>query len=42
MADGGQIPVVLAEFNTFVNRIIQFLADPANQNRLGVIDDNKN
>lgn len=41
MADGGQIPVILAEFNTFVNRIIPFLADPANQDRLGVSDDNK-
>ena len=41
MADGGQIPTVLAGFNTFVNRIIPFLADPANQARLGVSDDNK-
>ena len=42
MADGGQIPTVLAEFNTFVNRIIPFMANPANQNRLGVSNDNKN
>jgi len=41
MADGGQIPVILAAFNTFVNRIIPFLADAANQARLGVSDDNK-
>jgi len=41
MADGGQIPVVLAEFNTFVNRVIPYMADPANQSRLGVSNDNK-
>lgn len=41
MADGGQIPVKLAAFNTFANRIIPFLADPANQSRLGVSDDDK-
>lgn len=41
MADGGQIPVVLAEFNTFVNRVIPYMADAANQDRLGVSDDNK-
>ena len=41
MADGGQIPVILAAFNTFVNRIIPFLADAANQDRLGVSDDNR-
>jgi len=41
MADGGQIPVILADFNTFVNRIVPFLADPANQSRLGVSNDNK-
>ncbi len=41
MADGGQVPVILAEFNTFVNRVIPFMADPANQARLGVSDDNK-
>lgn len=41
MADGGQIPVILAEFNTFVNRVIPYMADPANQDRLGVSDDNR-
>ena len=41
MADGGQIPVKLGEFNTFVNRVIPFMADPANQSRLGVSNDNK-
>lgn len=41
MADGGQIPVKLAEFNTFVNRVIPYMADAANQDRLGVSDDNK-
>jgi len=41
MADGGQIPTKLGEFNTFVNRIIPFLADPANQTRLGVSNDNR-
>jgi len=42
MADGGQIPAVLAEFNTFVNRVIPYMADAANQARLGVSNDNKN
>ncbi len=41
MADGGQIPVILADFNTFVNRVIPFMANPANQSRLGVSDDDK-
>jgi len=42
MADGGQIPNKLGAFNTFINRVITFFADPANQVRLGVSDDNKN
>ena len=42
MADGGQIPNKLGPFNTFINRVVTFLADPANQTRLGVSDDNKN
>lgn len=41
MADGGQIPNKLEPFNTFINRIIVFLADVANQARLGVSDGNK-
>jgi len=41
MADGGQIPTVLAEFNTFANRVIPYMADAANQDRLGVSDANK-
>ncbi len=42
MAEGGKIPIKLGNFNTFIIRIVPFLADPANQARLGVSDDNKN
>ena len=42
MADGGQIPNKLGPFNTFINRVVTFLAEAANQTRLGVSDDNKN
>jgi len=41
MADGGQIPIKLGEFNTFVNRVIPYMADPTNQTRLGVSTVNK-
>lgn len=41
MADGGQIPNKLEPFNTFINRIVAFLADVANQARLGVSDANR-
>ncbi len=41
MAEGGQIPTKIGLFNTFVLRIIPFLANVANQARLGVSDDNK-
>jgi hypothetical protein len=41
MAEGGQIPVTLEPFNSFVHITIPYLADVANQARLGVSDDNK-
>ncbi len=41
MAEGGQIPVTLEPFNSFVHITIPYLADPANQARLGVSDANK-
>lgn len=41
MAEGGQVPTRLEPFNTFINRVVTFLADVANQARLGVSDDNK-
>ena len=41
MAEGGKVPTKIGLFNTFVLRIIPFLANIANQARLGVSDDNK-
>ena len=41
MADGGKVPTQLGPFNTYATRVIPFLADPANQGRLGVSDENK-
>lgn len=41
MAEGGQVPTKIGLFNTFATRVVPFLANPANQARLGVSDDNK-
>ncbi len=41
MAEGGQIPATLDAFNSFIHITIPFLADAANQDRLGVSDANK-
>ncbi len=41
MAEGGQVPVTLEPFNSFIHITIPYLADATNQTRLGVSDDNK-
>ena len=42
MASGGQIPRKIGDFNTYVKRVIPYLANNANKTRLGVSNANKN
>jgi hypothetical protein len=42
MADGGQIPRSLGDFNTFTIRVIPYLTNADNAKRLGVSEENNN